>query len=97
MAIPKKGTRTIIVDGKTYRWFAKVDDDYCCKFFVIESVEYERYQVTGNITYNRDFVIAPSLIKQAILKARERGWEPGISHEKKIVLDSNVIISPELI
>jgi hypothetical protein len=95
MAISKKGTRLINVDGKTYRWFANVDYDYCYKFFVITSVEDDRYQVTSAISYDRDFVISPRLIREAILQAHERGWKPGISNPKTMVLDSYAIISAE--
>ncbi len=87
MAIPRKGTRKISVDGKTYRWLFNVDYDYTQKFFIIESIEDNRYQVTGSLDYSLELIISPSIIKQAIQQAREKGWEPGISDVKKIVID----------
>lgn len=77
MAISQKGTRIINVDGETYRWFARVDYDRLYKFFVIESVEEDRYQISGAIPYNRDSVISPRMIRQVILQAREEGWKTG--------------------
>jgi hypothetical protein len=95
MAISKKGTRLINVDGKIYRWFAKLNYDYCYKFFVITSVEDDRYQVTSAVSYDRNFVISPRIIRQAILQAHERGWKPGISNPKRVILDSCTIISAQ--
>jgi predicted transcriptional regulator len=51
MAIPKKGTRLINVDGKIYRWFAKVDEDYSYYEVIVEALrlleerdkEYEKW------------------------------------------------------
>lgn len=87
MAIPKKGTRKISIDDKAYRWFAHVDSDYFTKFFVIESVDDDRYQVTGYFEYEHDLVISPLIIKQAIQQAIEGGWEPGVSEAKKFTID----------
>lgn len=87
MAIPKKGTRTISVDGKAYRWFVQVDADYFYKRFVIESVDDSRYQVIGGLVYRHDRVISPGIIKQAIQQAKDQGWEPGISDVKRITVN----------
>lgn len=93
MAIPKKGTRIISVEGKAYRWFAQVDTDYFYKRFIIESVDDNRYQVIGGFVYRHDLVISPSLIKQAIQQAKIQGWKPGISDVKKITVH---LSNPEL-
>ena len=87
MAIPKKGTRKINIGDKAYRWFARVDYDYFAKFFVIESVDDDRYQVTGCFDYELDLVISPFIIKQAIQQAIEGGWKPGESEVKKFIID----------
>jgi len=87
MAIPKKGTRIINVDGESYRWFAQVDADYWEKRFVIESVDDNRYQVIGGFVYRYDLVISPGTIKQAIQKAKDQGWKPGISDVKRITVN----------
>lgn len=93
MAIPKKGTRTINVDGKAYQWFAQVDADYFHKRFIIESIDDNRYQIIGSFVYKHDLVISPSLIKQAIQQAKDQGWKPGISDEQKITVH---LSNPEL-
>ena len=95
MAIPKKCTRQINVDGHSYRWITKIDYDYSMKFFIIESQEDNRYQIQGGFDYELNFVISPSMIKQAIQIARENGWEPGISNVRKMAVDSKQIVISE--
>lgn len=87
MTIPKKGTRKIIIDGKTYRWFAQADDDCSEKFFIIESVDDKQYRITGSFPYEINFVISPCIVRQAVKQAEAKGWKPGTSDVKKIVVD----------
>ncbi|MEL6400899.1 MAG: hypothetical protein AAF773_04555 [Cyanobacteria bacterium P01_D01_bin.115] len=87
MAIPRKGTRKISIDGKAYRWFAQVDSDYFTKSFIIESIDDDRYCVTGGFEYQHDLVISPCIIEQAVQQAIEGGWEPGVSQVKKFIID----------
>ena len=54
MAIPRKGTRKISIDGKAYRWFAQVDSDYFTKSFIIENIDDDRYCVTGGFEYQHE-------------------------------------------
>ena len=91
MAIPKKGTRKITVDGKVYRWCVKVDYDYNEKFFIIESIDDDRYQISGGFQYKVDFVISPKIIEQAIKQAQLQGWKPEISNIKKVIIDTQQI------
>ncbi|OUS24807.1 hypothetical protein A9Q99_23740 [Gammaproteobacteria bacterium 45_16_T64] len=91
MAIPKRGTRKISVDGRAYRWFARADIDCCNKSFLIVSIDDDRYRVTGGFYYEYDFVISPSIIEQAIRQAKEGGWEPGKSDLKILNVDTSKI------
>ena len=87
MAIPKKGTRKINIGGKAYRWFAQVGSDYFTKSFIIESIDDDRYCITGGFEYQHDLVLSPFIIEQAVHQAIEGGWEPGVSEVKKFIVD----------
>ncbi|MEH2059434.1 MAG: hypothetical protein V7K97_25425 [Nostoc sp.] len=60
MALAKKGTRLIKVDGVEYRWVVQPDDEPGMAVVV---------ECQGNI-------ISPWLLRKAILYAIDQGWNP---------------------
>lgn len=83
MAMPKKGSRKIVVNHKTYFWKVIVDEDLFSKGFIIESVDHQDYQILGAFDYEEHHIISPNMINQIICSALKNGWNPGNSQDKK--------------
>jgi hypothetical protein len=92
MALPKKGTRKITVDGEVYRWLIrKQPTDGQGAFvsqmtFAVEHIrESRRTLVVGTRVPRPDnwlrkpsASVTPAHVAEAIRKARGSGWEPGL-------------------
>ena len=87
MAIPKKKSRRLSVDGLAYRWLLSIDRD--APFYRTVSIAVELHSSPGTklivfpigidvnyIDFNRDEPFTPRIVEQFIRNAREAGWEP---------------------
>lgn len=82
--MPRKGTRSIVVDGRTYRWSARVDRDHWGPSVVIEQ------EGTGGQVLTSGFffthlggsykpaldIITPDVVRRLILAGLTQGWKP---------------------
>ena len=73
MAIPKKGTRQITVDGVVYRWIIAPNDEPGLGI-VVECKEYPRQRIIAWIEHGN--IVSPKIVRQAILYALAIGWQP---------------------
>ena len=85
MALPKKRSRTIIVDEIPYRYIVTANDDYIDLILEQEEIQGQRLTVSfryhtipsasggGTIQRNQ---ITPVVVKRAILYALSNGWTP---------------------
>ncbi len=91
MAIPKKGSRLITVDGIQYRWYVRHKPSYWQEFFEVKygfAVEQVTSAKTSTLVvhtpysrpdclYDRNAaVIRPSDVAEAIQSAIKAGWDP---------------------
>lgn len=84
MAMPKKGSRKIVVNDESYLWKVIVDEDYWySKQFIIENSVYQDYQIIGSFHCDKNYTISPNSINQIISIAIKDGWNPGESQDKK--------------
>ncbi|CAM4302792.1 hypothetical protein [Corallococcus exiguus] len=73
MTLRRKGTRSIVVDGTNYRWTVAPNDEPGLGIVV------ERESGGGQrmLTWvEHGTIIAPGLVRDAILYALESGWTP---------------------
>jgi hypothetical protein len=92
MAIPKKGSRTIVIDGETYRWLIRRKPPRCqveCDDGKL-SVAVEHAEVKGSVLVIETNIphpqglgglynpigVRPSDMKRWINEAVESGWQP---------------------
>jgi ribosomal protein S18 acetylase RimI-like enzyme len=73
MAIPKKSTRQITVDGVVYRWIVSPDDEPGLGI-VVECAEFPGEKMITWVEHGN--IISPWLVRKAILHALSRGWQP---------------------
>lgn len=73
MAIAKKGTRQIIVDGVAYRWIVSPDDEPGLGI-VVELAESPGEKIITWVEHGN--IISPWLVRKAILHALSKGWQP---------------------
>ncbi|MFI9502894.1 hypothetical protein [Nocardia sp. NPDC052566] len=72
MALARKGTRIIVVDGQRYRWVVSPGDLLA---IVVERAEgVGQRMVTGG--FEHPTVISPGLVAQAVRNALRHGWTP---------------------
>jgi hypothetical protein len=74
MALAKKGTRTIVVDGARYRWVVAPDDEPGMAI-VVELADKPGQRMVTWVDYGT--VVAPGLVAWVIRRALGRGWTPG--------------------
>ncbi|WP_036480242.1 hypothetical protein [Myxosarcina sp. GI1] len=92
MAIPKKGTRKIIVDGIPYRWYVRrkpthTQGDYAtCITAGVERVETKGSVLSITFLWNcynyysgAEFSITPKDIEHCIRDAIALGWQPEVN------------------
>lgn len=73
MALAKKGTRRITVNGSTFRWVVSPDDNPGMAI-VVESAAAPGRRLVTWISYGN--VISPWLVRRAILHGLDHGWHP---------------------
>lgn len=90
MAIPKKGSRAIVVEGESYRWTVRRRPSYIqaisqgpLSFAVeLETSGQTTLVVTVNVSRPDNWVgspskaITPATVEGAIRKALQQGWQP---------------------
>ena len=93
MAIPKKGTRRIVVDATAYRWRVRSRPTYCQGnawgnlSFAVELEDAGQTTLVVEVDASRpdnwvgapSAVITPAIVERAIRNALQRGWRP---HER---------------
>ncbi|MGW1989211.1 hypothetical protein [Embleya sp. NPDC001921] len=72
MAIAKKGTRIIVVDGERYRWVVSADSGSIV--LVVERAEEEGQRLSTN--FEQSAVITPGVVAAVIEGAHRLGWAP---------------------
>ena len=73
MAIPKKGTRLITVDGERYRWVVIRDDEFCLKA-IVELADSPKQRIVTHISSGD--IVTPAEIERIIRAAVCQGWSP---------------------
>lgn len=76
MALAKKGTRTINVEGSTFRWTVAPNDEPGIAI-VVELQESSAQRMATWVEHGN--IISPSLVRHVILHALNDGWQP---HQK---------------
>ena len=91
MALPRKGSRRIIVDGAEYRWAIRRKPTYCQAAFAspmtfaVECVQAPQTVLVVTTTVPRpdnwlrkpSVSVRPSQVAEAIRQAHRAGWQPG--------------------
>lgn len=73
MALRRKGTRRITVDGAEYRWIVSADDEPGLGIVV------ESYDEPGRrlvVWIEHGYVISPQVVERAIQLGLTSGWDP---------------------
>lgn len=73
MALAKKGTRLITVDGVRYRWVVAPDDEPGMGI-VVERAEAPAQRMVTWVDYGA--VVTPRLVAGMIRQALDQGWTP---------------------
>src|SRR5258707_12617716 len=73
MALARKGTRTVVVDGALFRWVVAPDDEPGLAIVAEQASGHGQRMVTW---VEHGTVIAPGLVAEVIRKALEHGWTP---------------------
>ena len=100
MAIPKKGSRTIEVDGATYRW--KVTGNDMVIDVIIEQDNLKGQKLRATFDYHNETpegkikkqerLITPGVIKELIVFALKNGWVPGQNGKPDYGLDGEKVV-----
>ena len=105
MALAKKGTRTIRVGGRAYRWTVCPDSGQM--ILVVESKDRAGQRATFAVPYGdvvvRDVagtqvleqrnVVTPALVRRGILAALAAGWTPeGRGPELRLAIDGSDLL-----
>jgi hypothetical protein len=75
MALPSKGTRSIVVDGVTYRWRV-ADKDSSSPGFIATRSDNPRCPLLWTRYDGDPDPITPSLVAAGIRAALREGWQP---------------------
>lgn len=104
MALAKKGTRRISVDGQAYRWVVSPDDGYMV--LVVELAENPGQRLIACFDYQDIFEpagpgrwrivgqrisISPGVVRSVIEAALISGWRPSVPGLREFRLDPNVL------
>jgi hypothetical protein len=90
MAIPKKGSRVIVVEGESYRWAVRRRPTYSQAIaqsplsFAVELGTSGQTTLVVTVNASRpdnwvgspSKVITPAVVESAIRKALQQGWQP---------------------
>ena len=78
MSLRKKGSRRLIIDGTSYLWQVRENQD--CKTLAIQAEDQGQSLIAGFHEWNYSFfervTITPSIIKIIIQHALRNGWQP---------------------
>lgn len=81
MALPKKGSRSITVEGRRYRWQGNLPDYSTAGHIVVEDwetpgqrlrIHFDPWQLTGE----RAAYVSKAIVRQVIFAGLSRGWRP---------------------
>ena len=75
MTLPRKGTRSIVVDGVAYRWMVTAADDRY-PGFVATLAGQPRCELLWTRYGGEPEIIAPGFVAAGIRAARHEGWLP---------------------
>jgi hypothetical protein len=75
MALSRKGSRLIHVEGESYRWVVKREET--ARHLVVEAVRSPGQRLY--VEFDHDTSMIPSLVSRFILEALAGGWRP---HER---------------
>jgi len=79
LALRKKGTRRITVDGAVYRWRV-VGGARCCIACAWGRFDFAAEKVDQNgpvlLAYTSAFPVVPSVVEVGIRRALSKGWRP---------------------
>ncbi|NPC85336.1 hypothetical protein HPC49_44970 [Pyxidicoccus fallax] len=73
MALARKGTRALTVDGTRYRWVVAPDDEPGLGI-VVEAADSPGLRMVAWVEHGN--TISPWLVREAILRALAQGWQP---------------------
>jgi hypothetical protein len=85
MALAKKGSRLISIDGVTYRWVVSPDSGYMVLVVETSDEPGQRLEAVFDYHYQRvelgscfiqGRAISPGIVRQVIVIALNRGWLP---------------------
>ena len=100
MTIPKKGSRTIIVDDTTYRWMVTGNDMVID--VIIEEEDAKGQKLLSGFDYHNETPerkitaqkrkVTPEVIKKLILHALESGWEPSAQGKPDFAVNGELVV-----
>ncbi|MFI7128429.1 hypothetical protein ACIBQ1_22190 [Nonomuraea sp. NPDC050153] len=73
MALARKGTRTIVVDGASFRWVVAPDDEPGLAI-VVEQAEGSGQRMVTWVEHGT--IITPGLVAEIVRNALDHGWTP---------------------
>ena len=73
MALARKGTKKIVVDGIEYRWTVPPDDEPGVAM-VVEHATSSGWRLVSWVDHG--VIISPGLVREAILDGLNAGWNP---------------------
>lgn len=87
MALPKRGSRVIVVEASTYRWMAAGNDGWIDLYVELDGVKGQQLQVKfdyhhtllqmkDGVRLKQQFEVTPAIVRQAIMQGKKNGWKP---------------------
>jgi hypothetical protein len=76
MAMAKKGSRLIEVEGVRYRWGVALCDEPGVGKIVVEAADMPGQRIESQFDFGNVISISPWLVREAILYALSQGWHP---------------------
>lgn len=88
MTLPKKGTRRITIEGIDYRYLISPNDEIGIGV-IVEPLNGLGQKIITWIEHGT--IISPKLIRQSILSALAKGWNPGNQGQKIVFRFEDII------
>jgi len=86
MALPKKGSRTIIVEDYNFRWMASGNDGWIDLYIEAKDTKgqllkakfyyHHKETKTERMGLKQQFVVTPDIVRQTIILGKKEGWNP---------------------
>lgn len=79
MTLPRKGSRTITVDGCDYRWVVSADSGFMLLVVERDNGTGQRMEASfgyGDRDGGQDHEVTPAVVGRAIALALQEGWRP---------------------